>query len=223
MFSSDELLGVLGDRGPVHDTGSYCVIDMGGLPPDRQFMVAALDVWDYELEFNGVYGPLENVVFFMLEVDEGATAGPLVQLLDGQLPLTPCAAPSSLRAPSSAPVPICLLDFDFLCYKSYPIRQGMYLAPDTSFPVPIDQGYFTPDGDARNPCNPTLDNSKPLCWTQAAGGTYDTYCDGAPADAQPMWDTEGPFQNPGWICSFAGSDQPCSGPACVGTITWTRH
>ena len=94
---------------------------------------------------NGDFGTLENVVFSLLEEDEGATAGPLAQLLDGQLPLTPCAAPSS------APVPICLLDFDFQCYKSYPIPEGMYLAPGASFSVPVGQGYFTADGYERIP------------------------------------------------------------------------
>ena len=201
------------------DTGAYCVVDTDRLPPGLQFMVAAL---------NMANGPLEIAVFILLEVDGGAAAGPLAQLLDGQLPLTPCPAPSS------APVPICLLDFDFQCYKSYPIPEGMYLAPGTSFPAPIGQGYFTCDGYERIPCNPTWDNSKPLYWTQASGGrdcgndhsdeqeNWDG-CYGAAANAQAVWHTEGPFRNPGWICSVGDSGGPCKGPACIGSVTWTRH
>ena len=81
-------------------------------------------------------------------------------------------------------------------------------------------------------CNPTLDNSKPLYWIQASGGTQcglkdeneaSDECVGAPAGAQAVWYTEGPFQNPGWICSFAGENKPCSGSECIGDIIWTRH
>ena len=211
------------------NTGTYCVIDTGELPPGLQFMVSALNTWGFQLALYGPWLTLEMAVFSesMLYQDsvEGTAAAPWA-ILDGQLPLTPCSAPSS------APVPTCWLMFgpgsDVPCYNSYPITQGMYLAPGASFPVPIGQGYFTRGGNQRYPCNPTWDNSQPIYWTQASGGRYCNReksfgCYGAPADAQPVWDTEGPVENPGWICSDPRSQQPCQGPACIGSIIWTRH
>ena len=175
------------------DTGAYCVVDMAGLPPDLQMVLGALNARGIQLEFT----------------------------------LTPCAAPSS------SPVPIWSPEFDLPLYEYYPIPEGMYLSPGASFPVPAGQGYYI-FFDERRPCYSLADGDygQPLYWTQASGGRYCDFgksdetsddCYGVPADAQAVWHTEGPFQNPGWICSFFTNNSLCNGPACIGSITWTRH
>ena len=216
------------------DADAYCVVDTGGLPPGLRFMVAALQSWGLQLDSAGPSQTLDSVVFAQLyqHSAKGATAAPWAPLLlDGQPPLTPCAAPGS------APVPTCWQGVGVQCYKSYLIPRGMYLAPGASFPVPVGQGYYFASSIGRKPCRPAEDDRQRLYWTQASGGRYckdDGSCVGAPADAQPVWHTKGQLQNPSWICSFVeercrdficflARPFACKGATCIGDTPFHRH